>query len=150
MFRGDLEQELNWYHPHGAAIVRAFVSGINAYVDETARTPSLLTPEFGMLGITPGKWTPAVVVSRFNGLLGNATEEMNYALAVRAIGAERVEDLDELPAGDPDLRLDPAIDASLLAPGILELLHGVPAAHPLHAGRTAARISRRRRASPRR
>ncbi len=119
LFRGDLEQELNWYHPHGAAIVRAFVSGINAYVDETARTPSLLTPEFAMLGIAPGKWTPEVVVSRFNGLLGNATEELNYALAVRTIGAERVEDLESFQPSHPDLRMDPAIDASLLAPEIL-------------------------------
>ncbi len=29
-----------------------------------------------MLGITPGKWTPAVVVSRFNGLLGNIDQEV--------------------------------------------------------------------------
>src|SRR5579871_2445303 len=70
-FRGDLTQELNWYHPHGAAIVQAFVNGINAYIAETEKNPQLLTPEFKMLGIAPGKWTPAVVVSRFNGLLDN-------------------------------------------------------------------------------
>src|SRR5690242_3598941 len=34
MFRGDLKAELNWYHPHGEAIVTAFVEGINAYVRE--------------------------------------------------------------------------------------------------------------------
>src|SRR3954471_13598891 len=33
MFRGDLTSELNWYHPRGAAIVEAFVRGINAYID---------------------------------------------------------------------------------------------------------------------
>ena len=70
-YRGDLKQELNWYHPRGAAIVEAFVAGINAYIAETQKNPALLNPEFKMLGITPGKWTPAVVVSRFNGLLGN-------------------------------------------------------------------------------
>ena len=31
MYRGDLTQELNWYHPHGAAIIQSFVNGINAY-----------------------------------------------------------------------------------------------------------------------
>src|ERR1700677_778411 len=46
MFRGDLNQETNWYHPHGAAIVQAFVDGINAYIGETEKNPSLLTPEF--------------------------------------------------------------------------------------------------------
>ena len=84
-YRGDLKQELNWYHPRGAAIVEAFVAGINAYIAETQKNPTLLTPEFKMLGITPGKWTPAVVVSRFNGLLGNIDQEMNFALAVRTI-----------------------------------------------------------------
>src|ERR1039457_5884906 len=34
MFRGDLGQELKWYHSHGAAIVRAFVDGINGYIGE--------------------------------------------------------------------------------------------------------------------
>jgi len=60
--RGDLTEELNWYHPHGAAIVEAFVSGINAYIGETERNPALLTPEFQMLGLRPCKWTPAVVI----------------------------------------------------------------------------------------
>src|SRR5579863_5416723 len=86
MYRGDLQQELNWYHPRGAAIIQAFVDGVNAYIAETQKNPALLTPEFKMLGITPAKWTPAVVVSRFNGLLGNIDQEMNFALAVRTIG----------------------------------------------------------------
>jgi penicillin amidase len=30
MFRGDLTQELNWYHPRGASIIQSFVNGINA------------------------------------------------------------------------------------------------------------------------
>ena len=46
LFRGDLNQELNWYHPHGAAIVSAFVEGINAYIAETEHNPVLLK-EFG-------------------------------------------------------------------------------------------------------
>jgi penicillin amidase len=122
-YRGDLKQELNWYHPRGAAIVEAFVAGINAYVAETQKNPALLTPEFKMLGITPGKWTPAVVVSRFNGLLSNIDQEMNFALALRAIGVEKLKDLEYFQPADPDLRMDPAIDASLLSKDILELYH---------------------------
>ena len=49
MYRGDLEQELNWYHPRGARIIEAFVAGINAYIAETRQNSSLLTPEFKML-----------------------------------------------------------------------------------------------------
>src|SRR5579872_1185006 len=93
MYRGDLNQELNWYHPRGASIIEAFVQGINAYISETEKNPTLLTPEFKMLGITPGKWTPAVVVSRFNGLLGNIGEELNIGMAVHAIGAQKVKDI---------------------------------------------------------
>ena len=123
MYRGDLNQELNWYHPRGAAIIQAFVDGVNAYIAETRKNPALLTPEFKMLGIKPGKWTPAVVISRFNGLLGNIDEEMNMALAVRTIGAEKVKDLDYFQPANPDLKMDPAIDTSLLSKNILELYH---------------------------
>ncbi len=35
MFRGDLTQELNWYHPRGASLIQSFVNGINAYIAET-------------------------------------------------------------------------------------------------------------------
>jgi penicillin G amidase len=121
MFRGDLSQELNWYHPHGAAIIESFVDGVNAYIAETDRNPALLTPEFKMLGIKPGKWTPAVVISRFNGLLGNIDLELSIALAVRAIGAEKVRDIMYFQPADPNLEIDPAIDRSLLTKEILDL-----------------------------
>ena len=39
MFRGDLDAELNHYHPRGKAIVEAYVRGVNAYIAETERTP---------------------------------------------------------------------------------------------------------------
>jgi penicillin G amidase len=121
MYRGDLTQELNWYHPRGAAIIQSFVNGINAYIAETQRNPLLLTPEFKMLGIKPGNWTPAVVISRFNGLLGNVSQELNMALAIRAIGVERAKDLDYFQPDNPNLQLDPAIDASLLSRDVLGL-----------------------------
>ncbi|HLH40985.1 MAG TPA: penicillin acylase family protein [Bryobacteraceae bacterium] len=120
-FRGDLNQELNWYHPRGAAIIAAFVDGINAYIAETERNPALLPIDFKMLGIKPGKWTSAAVISRFNGLLGNIEQELNIALAVRAIGAENVKDIDYFQPPNPNLEMDPAIDASLLSKEILDL-----------------------------
>lgn len=120
-FRGNLDQELSWYHPHGRAIVTAFVEGINAYIARTRRHPELLSPEFKMLGIAPQPWKPADVVSRFNGLLGNVRQELNIALAVRAIGAAKVKDLESFQPAGPDLKMDPAIDASLLSERILDL-----------------------------
>ena len=88
-YRGDMKQELSWYHPPSEAIIESFARGVNAFIAQTERDPALLTPEFKMLGIRPGKWTPAIVVSRFNGLARNLDDEMNTALAVRAIGADK-------------------------------------------------------------
>jgi penicillin amidase len=121
MFRGDLDAELHWYHPRGKAIVTAFVDGINAYVDEALRSPDHLPMEFTMLGIKPGKWTPATVVSRFNGLLGNLPQEVNTAQAVRIMGVNLVKDLSQFYGGDPKLEVDPAIDLSLINRSVIEL-----------------------------
>jgi penicillin amidase len=121
MFRGDLEAELGWYHPHGPAIVNAFVDGINAYVAEAERDPAKLPLEFRLLGITPGRWTSAVVVSRHNGLLSNIQQEVGFAQAVRAIGADKVKSLAYFEPGDPDLAVDPVLDLSLIDDRILEL-----------------------------
>jgi len=119
LFRKDITQELNHYHPRGALIIQAFVDGINAYIGETRRDPSLLPMEFGLLGIEPGDWTPAVVISRHQGLLSNATTEIRYGRAVAAIGADKVKELDWLRPGDPVLALDEAIDGSLLSADIM-------------------------------
>ena len=122
-YRGDMAKELSWYHPRGAAIINAFVDGINAYVAATEKNPALLTPEFKMLDFKPGRWTPAVVISRFNGLLGNVDSEINRALAVKMLGAEKVKDLEHFQPADPDLRIDPAIDTSLLSNDILKVFN---------------------------
>ena len=119
-YRGDMKQELDWYHPGSAAIIEAFAKGVNAYINQTEQNPALLTPEFRMLGIKPGKWTPAVVISRFNGLMRNLDEEMNTALAVRTIGGDKVKSLSHYQPAKPNLTIDPAINASLLSKNILE------------------------------
>lgn len=118
-YRGDLAKELASYHPHGAAIVGAFVEGVNAYVDATERDPKLLPIEFKLLGTKPGKWTPDVVISRHQGLLGNVEEEINHGRAVAAIGPALVKELSWFHPGDPNMQLDPAIDGSLLSAPIL-------------------------------
>jgi penicillin G amidase len=130
MYRGNLEEEMNWYHPHGAQIIQAFVDGINAYIGETEKNPALLTREFQMIGIKPGKWTPAVVISRFNGLLGNVDQELTLALAIHAIGVAQTKDLMYFQPDDPDLKIDPAIDTSLLSKEILGVYHAFRT--PLH------------------
>jgi penicillin G amidase len=138
MFRGDLTQELNWYHPHGAQIIQAFVNGINAYIMETERNPALLTPEFKMLGIKPGKWTPGVVISRFNGLAANVEQELNFALASRTLSIDQVKDLEYFQPDNPKLSLDPAIDATLLSPDVLGLYYAFRSPLSFAAGQLVA------------
>jgi penicillin amidase len=121
MFRGDLKSELNWYHPHGEAIINAYVRGVNASIADALKNPATLPVEFKMLGITPAPWTPEVVISRHNGLLANIGQELNMAQAVRVLGAEKVKDLQYFQGGDPDITPDAAIDLSLLNSSILEL-----------------------------
>jgi penicillin amidase len=68
-----------------------------------------------------GKWTPEVVISRHQGLLGNIGQELNYGRAVATLGPERVKELSYFHPGEPDISLDEAIDGSLLSDDILEL-----------------------------
>jgi penicillin amidase len=118
-FRRDLEQELNHYHDRGSLIINAYTDGINAYVAQTERDPSLLTVEFDLLGITPGYWTPDVVISRHQGLLGNIGAELSTGRRVASLGAETVKDLSTYGPGDPLLELDAAIDGEALSEDIL-------------------------------
>ncbi len=119
-YRGDLEKEFNHYHPRGVAIINAFTEGINAYVAETEKDPSLLTMEFQLLGIKAGRWTPELVVSRHQGLLGNLPDELAIGRAVALLGAEQVKKIKVFEPGEPNITLDPAIDPQ----GLLEDIVG--------------------------
>src|SRR5438067_9919928 len=120
-FRGDLKAELNWYHPHGEAIITAYVAGVNAYIAEALKNPSTLPPEFGTLGIKPAPWTTEVVISRHNALLANIGQEVNIAQAVRLLGPDKVKDLQYFQGGNPNITPDAAIDLSLIDASVLDL-----------------------------
>ncbi|MCB0656914.1 MAG: penicillin acylase family protein [Saprospiraceae bacterium] len=122
-FRGDLEQELNHYHPHGAAIVGAYVEGVNAYIDLVRKDTSLLPVEFKILNTLPQRWTPEVVISRHQGLLGNIDLELEVSRMVARLGADKVRDLYVFEPHEPDLTLDPAIDTAVLFSDVLGLYH---------------------------
>lgn len=120
-FRGDLKKEFNHYHPHGVQIITAFTEGVNTYIKETEANPDLLTLEFKLLKTKPKRWTPDVVISRHQGLLGNIAEEVLFARMVTVLGAEKVKDLVVFEPGQPNLQLDPAIDGKLLAEPVTEM-----------------------------
>lgn len=119
-FRGNLDAELNHYHPRGKAIIEAYVRGVNAAVDEAMKSPSTLPIEFRMLGITPGKWTPEVVISRHQALTSNVENEATHVRALAALGADRLKDLLWLQGGDPPLTLDPLIDPKTFPADVLK------------------------------
>lgn len=121
LFRGNMEKELNYYHPQGKAIIQAYVEGVNAYIREINQTPAQLPVEFKLLNIQPKEWTPEIVISRHQGLLGNSTQELNIALAVQQLGIDKVKELMWFHPKDPDLKMDSSIRGELLTPRILEL-----------------------------
>jgi penicillin G amidase len=138
MFRGDLDAELNHYHPRGKAIVEAFVRGINAYVAETERNPSLLPIEFTLLGITPGRWTPAVVISRHQALTSNVTGEVNYMRAMKRAGPAAVRELLYFQGGEPDFTPDPSLDLRTFPDNVLEIYSAFRGSITFEAGDIAA------------
>lgn len=118
-FRGDMQAEMNHYHEDGQAIIEAYVAGINAYIEEIIQSPEALPLPFKMLGIQPMKWTPEVVVSRHQGLLGNIGQELQIGRAVAEIGVQKVKELMWFHPQDPILELDNAIQKDLLFEDIL-------------------------------
>ena len=119
--RGDMTAEMNQYHDRGSVIIPAYVDGVNAYIAETEANPELLPIQFELLGIRPKRWTPEVVISRHQGLLGNIGSELNYGRAVAALGDEAVKRVANFHPGDPDIALDPVIDGAHLSQNILRL-----------------------------
>jgi penicillin amidase len=120
-YRGNLHADLQRYHPHGVQIINAYVAGVNAYILETLKNPSSLPIEFKLLNIQPEYWTPDVVISRHQGLLGNITQELNIGRAVAKVGEKKVKDIVWFHPKEPNLTMDSSIDPNLLEKDILEL-----------------------------
>jgi len=120
-FRGEMNHEMSHYHPEGIEIITAYTDGVNAYIDEILAKTENLPIEFKLLNILPGKWTPEVVISRHQGLLGNIGSELQIGRAVAKLGAEKVKDLYWFHPKDPNIQLDPKINQELLFDNILDL-----------------------------
>ncbi len=120
-FRGNMTEEMNHYHPDGVEIITAYTDGVNAYIEESLKNPGALPIEFRMLDIQPQKWTPEVVISRHQGLLGNISQELQYGRAVAKLGEATVKDLNWFHPKEPDMNLDPSITSDMLSEDILEL-----------------------------
>lgn len=122
-YRGNLDQEFNHYHPRGKAIITAYTEGINAFITSIRKQPEQWPIEFKLLGIRPELWTPEVVISRHQGLLGNVDEELNTGRLVALLGPDMTHNLNNFHPNKPDLTLDADIDTALLFADILALYH---------------------------
>lgn len=141
-FRGDMREELARYHPRGGPIVQAFVDGINARIAQVERDSALLPPDLRRLGLRPGRWTPAVVVSRHNALASNAEAELDLAQAVRLMGAERVRLVGRFEPDPVVLEPDTALDLAALGDSVLAPLRRWRAPLEFTAGDLAATPTR--------
>jgi penicillin amidase len=124
-YRGSMDKELSHYHPRGKTIIQAYVDGVNTFINECISNPKLLPIEFRILGIQPGTWTPAIVVSRHQGIRSNVQQELNYARAIAKVGEEKVRELSWFHPLQPDLKIDSSINKDLLFDNILELYDAV-------------------------
>ena len=120
-FRGNIEDESNHYHDDGYKIIISYVNGVNAYIDVVNKDPNKLPIEFTLLNIKPQLWTPEVVISRHQGLLGNITQELNIGRAVSRIGEKKVKDLIWFHPKEPSLKLHKKIRKEDLEKDILAL-----------------------------
>ena len=109
-FRGNMKTEMQHYHPDGEEIITAYTDGVNAYIEEVLQNPQLLPVTFKALDILPQKWTPEVVISRHQGLLGNITTELEIGRTVAKLGSEKTKEYYWFHPKEPNITLDPAID----------------------------------------
>ncbi len=119
-FRGDLDQECQYYHPDGKEIITAFVQGMNAYIRQTREQPDLLPLEFGLLGITPQAWTPDIVLARLGGIFLNLETEVLIAQALQTMQPEAIRTMLHLHPGTPDLTVPEGLDVATIPGDVLK------------------------------
>ncbi len=77
LYHGDMQAEWDAYCPDAEQICTSFVKGINQYIDRIESDPSLLPPEFGIMGTRPARWKAEDVARiRSHGLCRNVLSEL--------------------------------------------------------------------------
>ena len=90
-------------------------------LDYVSKHPEQLPIEFKLLNTIPQKWTPEVVISRHQGLLGNIGSELLVSRMVALLGKKKSKELFNFHPMEPDLSIDPRIKKDWLFQDILEL-----------------------------
>lgn len=153
LFQGDAAAELARYPTVVQDSARGFVAGINAYLAECVRDPSLLPPEFPIFDYTPEPWDVLDLIRIRAEPVGNTAAEVRRA----QLAARGALDLDHLmvklqpdwqlvvPAGldvhavsERDLGWLGVLQAELpLGPGLPATLHQDPAGRRANEGSNA-------------
>ncbi|WP_237452237.1 penicillin acylase family protein [Qipengyuania algicida] len=79
-YRGDVNAELAGIPDEVRECVGGYVDGINARIAETRADPSLLTPEYAILGITPLIWDLRELVTIRGLATSNVDDEIRRAM----------------------------------------------------------------------
>ncbi|WP_070016898.1 penicillin acylase family protein [Streptomyces nanshensis] len=141
LHRGSMAEEWQAYGPQVEPAARAFTAGINAYVELCRSRPSLLPPEFALLGYGPSLWDPSDVARiRSHGLHYNLGEEVARALTLRDFGPEAEELRRMREPGPHRLRVPEGLDLSVVPDDVLRVyrLATVPPWAPGAPGASAA------------
>lgn len=125
-YRGPPDAEYSSYAPDVREILESFTGGINAFLEGRGGSGQPPLPlEFQLAGFVPEPWKPEDCLSRMAAIsvTGNFARELEHAVLVGRIGAERAARLLDL---DPPVALDPApgLDYSGLSPDLLRELVG--------------------------
>jgi Protein related to penicillin acylase len=79
-FRGNIDAELAAIPAEVLECAQGYCAGVNARIEECAADPSLLPPEYAILGITPLRWDVRDLVRIRGGAGGNTDDEVRRAM----------------------------------------------------------------------
>jgi penicillin amidase len=79
LYQGDIDAELKALPPEVLDCARGYCAGVNAWIDATEADPSLLTPEYAILGLTPLRWDVRDLVRIRSTGAGNVDDEVRRA-----------------------------------------------------------------------
>ncbi len=146
LYRGDMAAE---YAAYGIddmeAVLAAFTDGINAWIAETERTPTLLAPEFAAMGTRPERFAPADVVRiRSIARVRNALSEAARAQILARVPGEAGDATDlvrrSLEPGHTPIRPE-GLDLADIPAEVMDLYHLGTAAFDLSPERLAAPLA---------
>lgn len=79
LYHGDIDAELKSIPPEVLDCARGYCAGVNAWIAAAEADPTLLSPEYAILGIKPLPWDVRDLVRIRNSGMGNVDDEVRRA-----------------------------------------------------------------------